>query len=98
MIRQLVGPEEGKKVAPILGLNAEGELRGMWREIGLPNLWYMMGNLALYRFYSKHLALRMSSIFHPVQLSPLTGSPVEIKAKQEGIFGERYTAPVELKA
>lgn len=78
-ITDLVGAEEGKKIVPIWSLNAEGEIRGAWREIGLPNFWYMMGNLAWCRFFSKHLAL-------------------QIKAKQEGIFGERYSAPVEVKA
>ena len=57
-IRDIIGEEEGAKVTPIWGLNAEGELRSAWREIGIPNLWYMMGNFAWCRFFSKHLALR----------------------------------------
>lgn len=68
-IRDIIGEEEGAKVTPIWGLNAEGELRSAWREIGIPNLWYMMGNFAWCRFFSKHLALRechflSSSFFH----------------------------------
>ena len=59
-IRDMVGPEAGEKIVPIWGLNAEGEPRGTWREIGLPNMWYMMGNLAWARFFSKHVALRKS--------------------------------------
>jgi hypothetical protein len=59
-IRNIVGEEAGSKVTPIWGLNAEGELRTAWREVGLTNMWYMMGNLAWCRFFSKHLALRTS--------------------------------------
>lgn len=49
----MVGPEEGKKIVPIWGLNDEGEIRGAWREIGLPNMWYMMGaSLSLHLYCS----------------------------------------------
>ncbi|KAI0344345.1 FAD/NAD-P-binding domain-containing protein [Trametopsis cervina] len=75
-IREIVGEEVGQKLTPVWGLDDEGELRSTWKEIGVPNLWLMMGNFAWCRFYSKHLAL-------------------QIKAKQEGVFGERYSAPVK---
>ncbi|GJE89350.1 NAD(P)/FAD-dependent oxidoreductase [Phanerochaete sordida] len=76
-IVNLVGKEVGAKIPPVWGLNAEGELRGPWRELdGLPNMWLMMGNFAWCRFYSKFVAL-------------------QIKAKQEGLYGTRYAAPVE---
>ncbi|KAF9237573.1 FAD/NAD(P)-binding domain-containing protein [Melanogaster broomeanus] len=53
------------KIQPIWGLDEEGELNSAYREIGgrgkkgkeLAGLWCMMGNLALCRFHSKHLAL-----------------------------------------
>ncbi|KAH8091396.1 hypothetical protein BXZ70DRAFT_1041311 [Cristinia sonorae] len=73
-IRKICGDEVGDKVPPIWGLNEEGELSGTWRELGTPGLWYMMGNLAWSRFFSKHVAL-------------------QIKAKQEGVFGTRYSSP-----
>jgi hypothetical protein len=41
------------------GLDEEGEIRGPWRHSGVQGLWYMMGNLALSRFHSNHIALRM---------------------------------------
>ena len=41
------------------GLDEEGEIRGPWRHSGVQGLWYMMGNLALCRFHSNHVALRM---------------------------------------
>ncbi|KAI0074796.1 hypothetical protein K474DRAFT_1501146 [Panus rudis PR-1116 ss-1] len=73
-LRAILPPDVGSKLPAIWGLNSEGEIRAAWRELGTPGLWYMMGNLAWCRFYSKHLAL-------------------QIKAKQQGIFGERYSAP-----
>jgi hypothetical protein len=54
------------KIRPIWGLDDEGELNGSYREIGVSGeegsavagLWCIIGNLALCRFHSKHLALR----------------------------------------
>ncbi|EGO25706.1 hypothetical protein SERLADRAFT_437430 [Serpula lacrymans var. lacrymans S7.9] len=71
--RELLGDEIGDKLNPIWGLDAEGEFNSTWREVGVDGIWCMMGNLALCRFHSKHLAL-------------------QIKAKEEGIFGTRYSA------
>ncbi|KAF8333879.1 hypothetical protein F5887DRAFT_991728 [Amanita rubescens] len=49
-IRIICGDEIADKCTPVWGLNEEGEIRGTWREIGLPNLWYMMGE---YRSFGK---------------------------------------------
>ncbi|KZT00875.1 FAD/NAD-P-binding domain-containing protein [Laetiporus sulphureus 93-53] len=61
-IDRLVGKELGSKVHPIWNLTEEGEQRGAWRYIGLPNFWFMTGNLAMCRFHSKHLALQIKAI------------------------------------
>ena len=55
-----------------------------------------IGNLALSRFHSKHVALRMwflyrNSLILAVCLYIIFDF-VEIKAMEEGIFGERYSA------
>jgi hypothetical protein len=75
-MREILDPAAGARLKPIWGLDAEGEIQGAWRDIGLPNLWCMMGkpfsfsggenydaqlnvgNFALCRFHSKHVALR----------------------------------------
>ena len=86
-------------VTPLWGLNEEGELTSLWREIGgrgpkgkkLAGLWSILGNLAMGRFHSKHIALRgCFSLRSEVGTiwTDLTAS--EIKAYEEGIFGERY--------
>ena len=48
-VRKICGDEVADKCSPIGGLNAEGEVRGAWREIasGYPNLWYMMGESSI---------------------------------------------------
>ncbi|KAF8813407.1 FAD/NAD(P)-binding domain-containing protein [Phlegmacium glaucopus] len=71
-IRKVCGDEVAEKMKPVWGLDEEGELNGCYRDLGYQGLWYIMGNFALSRFYSKHMAL-------------------QIKAMEEGIFGERYS-------
>ncbi|KDQ51395.1 hypothetical protein JAAARDRAFT_140378 [Jaapia argillacea MUCL 33604] len=61
-VRRVLGDELGSKVKQLWGLNAEGEINGVWRDLGVENLWFMMGNLALCRFHSKHLALQIKAI------------------------------------
>lgn len=60
LAEHLAGPDVAKDLTPVWGLNKEGELNGNWRYCGVPGLYPMMGNLALCRFHSKHLALRES--------------------------------------
>ncbi|KAF9459685.1 hypothetical protein BDZ94DRAFT_1380914 [Collybia nuda] len=61
-IRNVCGEEVVKRCSKIWGLNKEGELNGAWRDMGVKGLWYMMGNLALCRFHSKHVALQIKAI------------------------------------
>jgi hypothetical protein len=51
----------------------------------------LAGNLALCRFHSKHVALRMCWFFQLNSYSSAAAT-VEIKAIEEGVFGERYSA------
>uniref|UniRef100_A0A0W0FNY1 Flavin-containing monooxygenase n=1 Tax=Moniliophthora roreri TaxID=221103 RepID=A0A0W0FNY1_MONRR len=62
LIRKICGDEVCDKLRPVWGLNEEGEINGIWRNIGHPGLWYMMGNLALARFHSKHIALQIKAM------------------------------------
>jgi len=73
-MRKIVGAAIAERIPKVWGLNDEGEISGAWREVGTEGLWYMAGNFAMARFFSKHLAL-------------------QIKAKQAGVFGTRYSAP-----
>ncbi|KAI0727076.1 FAD/NAD-P-binding domain-containing protein [Fomitopsis betulina] len=60
-IKRLVGDELSSRVSQIWGVNEEGEQYGAWRYLGVPNLWFMTGNLAMCRYHSKHLALQIKA-------------------------------------
>ncbi|KAI9507262.1 FAD/NAD-P-binding domain-containing protein, partial [Russula earlei] len=61
-LRKILGPDIGARLKPIWGLDSEGEIRSVWRDLGVPRLWCMMGNFALCRFHSKHVALQIKAI------------------------------------
>ncbi|KAF8634275.1 hypothetical protein AX17_004231 [Amanita inopinata Kibby_2008] len=61
-IRRVCGDEVTNRCSPIWGLNKEGEINGAWRDLGVPGLWYMIGNMALCRFHSKHMALQIKAM------------------------------------
>jgi hypothetical protein len=50
-IREIIGEEAGAKLAPIWGLDGEGELRSAWKEQTFPNMWIMMGTFSCSRSY-----------------------------------------------
>ncbi|AGO11371.1 AaceriACR122Cp [[Ashbya] aceris (nom. inval.)] len=57
--RRLFGNKVASRLDPVWGLDEEGETKTMWRNSGHPNFWFMGGNLALARYYSKRLALKI---------------------------------------
>lgn len=61
-IEEICGADALKNISPVYGLDDEGEFYGLYRDMGIPGLWCMMGNLALCRFYSKHIALQIKAI------------------------------------
>ena len=66
-LKKILGEELGGKVKRIWGLDYSGERNGAWRDIGVDNLWCMIGNLAMCRYHSRHLALReFSPSFPPI--------------------------------
>ena len=68
---QIMGEELTSRIKPVWDLDEEGELRTAWRDTGVPNFWFMMGNLMWCRFHSKHVALRKClSLFYLSYLYP----------------------------
>ncbi|KAA1476299.1 FAD/NAD-P-binding domain-containing protein [Dentipellis sp. KUC8613] len=61
-IQKICGDAVVKALKPVWSLDAEGELNSAWRDTGVPGLYVMMGNLALCRFHSKHLALQIKAM------------------------------------
>ncbi|KAF9007493.1 hypothetical protein BDQ17DRAFT_218727 [Cyathus striatus] len=61
-IRRICGDDVAERCNTVWGLNDEGEINGIWRDMGYKGLWYVMGNFALCRFHSKHIALQIKAI------------------------------------
>ncbi|KAJ5437897.1 uncharacterized protein N7458_008895 [Penicillium daleae] len=60
--RTIFGDEIADRVGDVWGLDSEGEFRTMWRRSGYPGFWFMGGNLALCRYYSRLLALQIKAL------------------------------------
>ncbi|KAI9924890.1 hypothetical protein ASPWEDRAFT_40542 [Aspergillus wentii DTO 134E9] len=61
-VRKTLGDKVADRCRDVWDLDDEGELNAMWRPSGHPGFWYMGGNLALCRIYSKFLALQIKAI------------------------------------
>jgi hypothetical protein len=59
--RKIFGDEVADRLKDVWGLDEEGEVRTMWRGTGHPGFWFMGGNLALSRYYSRLLALQIKA-------------------------------------
>ena len=44
------GDELISRINPVWGLDSEGETIGAWRNFGVPNMWYMMGQSSPFSF------------------------------------------------
>ncbi|KAL2820756.1 hypothetical protein BJX63DRAFT_380218 [Aspergillus granulosus] len=60
-VRKTLGDKVADRLRDVWDLDEEGELNAMWRPSGHPGFWYMGGNLALCRIYSKFLALQIKA-------------------------------------
>lgn len=60
--RLIFGDEVADKLNDVWGFDEEGEMRTIWRKSGHPGFWYMGGNLALCRYFSRILALQIKAI------------------------------------
>ncbi|KAF9007494.1 hypothetical protein BDQ17DRAFT_1388982 [Cyathus striatus] len=61
-IRQICGDAVADNCSTLWGLDEDGEINGVWRDMGFQGLWYAMGNLALTRYHSKNLALQIKAM------------------------------------
>lgn len=59
--RAIFGDELADRVGDVWGWDEEGEMRTIWRDSGHPGFWFMGGNLALCRYYSRLLALQIKA-------------------------------------
>ncbi|KAL4813821.1 hypothetical protein BDW67DRAFT_187410 [Aspergillus spinulosporus] len=62
-VRKVLGPEvAGRCNKQVWGLDKAGEFNTVWRPSGHPGLWFMGGNLAQSRVYSRFVALQVAAI------------------------------------
>ncbi|RMZ89035.1 hypothetical protein DV736_g3731, partial [Chaetothyriales sp. CBS 134916] len=57
----IFGDELANQLNTVWGFDDEGEMRTIWRGSGHPGFWFMGGNLALCRYYSRLLALQIKA-------------------------------------
>ncbi|OQE23158.1 hypothetical protein PENSTE_c009G03595 [Penicillium steckii] len=60
-VQKVMGDKVAERCNDVWDLDVEGELNSIWRPSGHPNFWFMGGNLALCRIYSKYLALQIKA-------------------------------------
>ncbi|KAE8149003.1 hypothetical protein BDV25DRAFT_157080 [Aspergillus avenaceus] len=60
--RIIFGDEVADRIGSVWGFDEEGEMRTIWRRSGHPGFWFMGGNLALCRYYSRLLALQIKGV------------------------------------
>ncbi|KAG2073998.1 FAD/NAD(P)-binding domain-containing protein [Suillus decipiens] len=61
-MREVCGDEIASKIPRVWGLDEEGQTAGVWRYCGHDGLWFAIGDFALSRFHSLHLALQIKAI------------------------------------
>ncbi|KAF2625670.1 FAD/NAD(P)-binding domain-containing protein [Macroventuria anomochaeta] len=58
----IFGRAVSDRVDSVWGFNEEGEFRTIWQQSGHPGFWFMGGNLAAARYYSRILALQIKAL------------------------------------
>jgi len=71
-VHKVLGDKIADQCRDVWDLDEEGEVNTMWRPSGHPRFWFMGGNLALCRIYSKFLALQIKAIEEGLTPAPPT--------------------------
>ncbi|KAM5383363.1 hypothetical protein ACJZ2D_002056 [Fusarium nematophilum] len=105
--RNVLGDKVADRVGDIWDLDEQGEIRSIWRSSGHPQFWFMGGNLALCRSYSRLLALQIKAVeeglfkqthplcFHihiPLHRIPLIPVPKQGPSKAQVMSGSLHEA------
>jgi cation diffusion facilitator CzcD-associated flavoprotein CzcO len=62
VVARLLGDEVAKKVGPVWGFGADGEMSNMWKRTAQAGLWFVGGSFANCRTYSRYVALQIKAI------------------------------------
>ena len=69
-VRATLGDKIADQCGPIWGIDEEGEFKTVYRESGVPNLWFMVGFLPYTRYHSKLLAMRLKALKEGIGHAP----------------------------
>jgi putative flavoprotein involved in K+ transport len=62
VVAKLLGEEVAKKVGPVWGFGADGEMNNMWKRTAQEGLWFVGGSFANCRTYSRYVAMQIKAI------------------------------------
>ena len=62
VVARLLGDEIAKKVGPVWGFGADGEMSNMWKRTPQEGLWFVGGSFANCRTYSRYVAMQIIAI------------------------------------
>ena len=62
VVAKLLGEDIAKKVGPVWGFGADGEMNNMWKRTPQEGLWFVGGSFANCRTYSRYVALQIKAI------------------------------------
>ncbi|OAX78966.1 hypothetical protein ACJ72_06720 [Emergomyces africanus] len=75
-VARILGTDVAAQIDEFWGLDEEGEVRGAWKPIGHPGLWYMGGPFGHSRFFSRFLSLQIKA--------ELAGTPLVLYSSTPG--------------
>jgi putative flavoprotein involved in K+ transport len=62
VVKKLLGEAIAKKVGPIWGLGADGEMNNMWKRTPQEGLWFVGGSFTNCRIFSRYVVLQIKAI------------------------------------
>ena len=62
VVRKLLGGDIAKKIGPVWGFDATGEMSNMWKRTAQEGLWFVGGSFANCRTYSRYVAIQIKAI------------------------------------
>ncbi len=62
VVARLLGDEIARKVGPVWGFGADGEMSNMWKRTPQEGLWFVGGSFANCRTYSRYVAMQIKAI------------------------------------